>query len=673
MNITAVSLVRDEADIILPFLDWTSRFVDRHVVIDHNSIDGTWELTESFRESRPPGAVRHVTYPFRGWRQDQIMTGVVRGLLAHSDEWFLLLDADEFLDFPSRPALELALASCDDGHGMLKWINLGPTHMASSGPLVPTQRFLTAPDHPTWPKVVVHSSWLQAHPSAWIDQGYHSVRERHWAEALVGPTIGGLLHMPVRSWQHLETKLARGVAAYGELSGRGSQGAHFHHMLQRLSGGLLNDNTIARVVALYGHDLDPREFDALDPQVFVPRALPAGVAGLASWSTDAAGTGASTPIHTPRSPVADEELGATSIMLVHLTAEPVMEIRPLVLTPRGDEGPREFASLAPTPGLEWASIVDAVPGGISHAAAPSIAIPSSAWAPHAPLLRFLMTVARARRYVELGTHNGMSLLSAVQASRPIDGSQCIGIDTWAGDEHAGTYDEDVFLGFRDRARAVAPDDLLFIRASFNEARILFAPGSIDVLLIDGLHTYEAVKNDFESWLPAMSDRGIMLFHDTHARGHGFGVWRLWDEIRADYPSIDITHSYGLGVAVVGQIDPPLADTLRHMAVPPMPEIIEAWAQAQGAQMMREHALALQLTEATRVHDLLLAERHGVAEEQATLAAQVAELSERVAELDRDRQEYLDTLTAIYGSRSWRMVHRAQRVTRRVKRSTDSKD
>ncbi len=233
--------------------------------------------------------------------------------------------------------------------------------------------------------------------------------------------------------------------------------------------------------------------------------------------------------------------------------------------------------------------------------------------------------------------------------------------------------QDVFLGFRDRARAVAPDDLLFIRASFDEARVLFAPGSIDVLLIDGLHTYEAVKNDFESWLPAMSDRGIMLFHDTHVRDHGFGVWRLWDEIRGAYPTIDITHSYGLGVAVVGQIDPPVADALRHMAVSPMPEIIGAWAQAQGAQMMREHALALQLTEATRVHDLLLAEQHVMAEEQALLTAQVAELSARAAELDRERQEYLNTLTAIYGSRSWRMVHRAQRITRHVKRSTDSKE
>jgi len=43
---------------------------------------------------------------------------------------------------------------------------------------------------------------------------------------------------------------------------------------------------------------------------------------------------------------------------------------------------------------------------------------------------------------------------------------------------------------------------------------------VDVIFIDGDHTYEGCKADIENWYPQMAKHGVMLFHDCDATSPG---------------------------------------------------------------------------------------------------------------------------------------------------------
>ena len=91
--------------------------------------------------------------------------------------------------------------------------------------------------------------------------------------------------------------------------------------------------------------------------------------------------------------------------------------------------------------------------------------------------------------------------------------------------------------------------LLLYDSSAARGRLLssFADGSVDVLFIDGLHTYSGVAGDLRAWWPKMHPHGLVImndmpninFLDVTRAALDFFAWRpspayLW-EVKGRHP------------------------------------------------------------------------------------------------------------------------------------------
>ncbi len=179
--------------------------------------------------------------------------------------------------------------------------------------------------------------------------------------------------------------------------------------------------------------------------------------------------------------------------------------------------------------------------------------PMCAWIEHIPFGMFLIELLKPKVLVELGTFSGGSYLSFCQAIKNcrLD-TKAYAVDLWSGDAQTGYYGNEVLSVLRQKHDQEYGGFSRLIQSSFDDAKQYFDNHSIDLLHIDGYHTYEAVCHDFTNWIEKLSDRSIVIFHDINVRERNFGVWKFWEEIKNKYPSIEFPFCHGLGCIYYGQ-------------------------------------------------------------------------------------------------------------------------
>jgi len=171
------------------------------------------------------------------------------------------------------------------------------------------------------------------------------------------------------------------------------------------------------------------------------------------------------------------------------------------------------------------------------------------WSGHLAFANDLIADLRPATIVELGTHHGESYFGMCQSvlENGVD-CVCYAVDHWLGEEHAGKYGEEVFTEVNDYNQRFYKSFSYLLRLAFDDALCQFSDNSIDILHIDGLHTYEAGRHDFQSWFPKVRPGGIVLLHDVMVRHANFGIWKVWEELQAEFPeTFAFHHSWGLGV------------------------------------------------------------------------------------------------------------------------------
>jgi cephalosporin hydroxylase len=163
-----------------------------------------------------------------------------------------------------------------------------------------------------------------------------------------------------------------------------------------------------------------------------------------------------------------------------------------------------------------------------------------------------------RVVVEIGTHRGGTLVCWAAVAAP--GAHIVSIDLpteeWTG---MGARDEDVARVRRhlrpgQTLTAIRGDShALSTRARLDDA-LRGAP--VDFLWIDGDHSFEGVKQDFEMYAELVRADGLVAFHDVRASAFwpSNGSPVFWDQIKVRYHA----HEYvaeprpgsGMGIGVI---------------------------------------------------------------------------------------------------------------------------
>ena len=170
------------------------------------------------------------------------------------------------------------------------------------------------------------------------------------------------------------------------------------------------------------------------------------------------------------------------------------------------------------------------------------------------LHRFAKIVAtlRPEKVMEIGTFQGGTLCVLCRLSSPT--ADIISVDL-PGGKFGGGYSAIRSLLYRSFCKCFQALHLIRGDSHSNEVltKVKSISQSLDILFIDGDHTYEGVKRDFFAYSPLIRAGGIVAFHDIveHPKDSDCEVSRFWNEIKKQNRHEEIIENPRQGWAGIG--------------------------------------------------------------------------------------------------------------------------
>ena len=205
-KLTVVSMIRNEADIIVTFLNHAATLFDKIKLVDIQSTDGTTEIIRSIAATSPD--IEVFTCKTQEKYQSEMMTLLARRAVDEGADWVFFLDADEFVNIENKAAFQSYVNNFSHDVMHLAWVNLIPTSYGQFDAFDINQEYFWRGRVSPYRKVALSGRYINFNPDFLISEGNHLVSAR-LGEKIEEEHIGlSLLHVPVRSAERLKYKMA---------------------------------------------------------------------------------------------------------------------------------------------------------------------------------------------------------------------------------------------------------------------------------------------------------------------------------------------------------------------------------------------------------------------------------------------------------------------------------